>query len=379
MRFSGLHWLGALIVSLTLHGLMSAVVADREPVIEIERGAGDPVAIASTIAANVSSVSSDDAGETAEQVTEAEDLEPTPAERVLDSTQSEVQDPVRPETEVIANAEAKPAESPVKPDAAPAPAETTQDAVPTETVAPRKSERTATQVTAELQPDEVNVETSDTVTADLVKPSKAEEAPEPAPAQTVAPRTSKRPAEQVVAALTPPAAEAETVRDEPARELLEPKAQPPLPRAKPEPEKPVEPARKKGRKKSNSAPSSGTTGSATKGRTKRASGDGGRNKTATGKADVSNYLGRVVSRLQRQKRYPSSAKRKKLQGTAVIAFTIQKNGRIAGVRLKRGSGHSVLDKEVLAMVRRASPFPPIPTNAGRRKISVSVPISFRVR
>ena len=68
MRFSGLHWLGALIVSFTLHGLMSAVVADREPVIEIERGAGDPVAIASTIAANVSSVSSDDAGETVEPV-----------------------------------------------------------------------------------------------------------------------------------------------------------------------------------------------------------------------------------------------------------------------------------------------------------------------
>ena len=94
---------------------------------------------------------------------------------------------------------------------------------------------------------------------------------------------------------------------------------------------------------------------------------------------MSNYLGRVVSRLQRQKRYPSSAKRKKLQGTVVIAFTIRKNGNIAGVRIKRRSGHSVLDKEVLAMVRRASPFPPIPTNAGRRKISVSVPISFRVR
>ena len=121
------------------------------------------------------------------------------------------------------------------------------------------------------------------------------------------------------------------------------------------------------------------SGSTVRGRSTGQAGDSGRNRAAAGTASMSDYLGKIVSRLKRQKRYPSSARQKKLQGTAVIAFTVKANGGVAGVRLRRSSGHPALDREVRAMLRRAAPFPPIPKNSRRRALLLSVPITFRMR
>ena len=121
------------------------------------------------------------------------------------------------------------------------------------------------------------------------------------------------------------------------------------------------------------------SGSTVRDRSTGQAGDSGRNRAAAGTASMSNYLGKIVSRLKRQKRYPSSARQKKLQGTAVIAFTVKANGGVAGVRLRRSSGHPALDREVRAMLRRAAPFPPIPKNSRRRALLLSVPITFRMR
>ena len=99
----------------------------------------------------------------------------------------------------------------------------------------------------------------------------------------------------------------------------------------------------------------------------------------TGRAAISNYLGRIVSRLQRQKRYPADARRRKMEGTVVVAFTVRSNGQVSGVRLKRSSGHAALDREVRAMIKRAAPFPPMPQDSGRKALSLSVPINFKMR
>lgn len=125
--------------------------------------------------------------------------------------------------------------------------------------------------------------------------------------------------------------------------------------------------------------SQGRTGSKTKGRAAKRAGDGGQKQRATGKANLSNYLGKVISRLHRQKRYPKSARRKKIQGTAVVAFVINANGSIGNLRIRRSAGHAMLDQAVLSMVRRAAPFPPIPAKSGKKRMPISVPVKFAVR
>ncbi|MFN0263383.1 TonB family protein [Tepidamorphus sp. 3E244] len=107
-------------------------------------------------------------------------------------------------------------------------------------------------------------------------------------------------------------------------------------------------------------------------------GNDGRRQTA-GRFNSSNYAGRVMAHLRRHQRYPAAARRARAQGRATVRFTINSSGSVIGVNLARSSGHSLLDSEAVAMVRRASRFPPIPSGAGRNSMSFTAPISFRLR
>lgn len=95
-----------------------------------------------------------------------------------------------------------------------------------------------------------------------------------------------------------------------------------------------------------------------------------------GNAKVSNYPGKVASKLRRALRYPREAKRDRLRGTTVVSFTVSSNGSVGGVRVARSSGSPVLDRAAAEAVRRAAPFPAIPAGAGRSSWAFSVPLAF---
>mgnify|MGYP000485794043 CR=1 FL=1 len=95
-----------------------------------------------------------------------------------------------------------------------------------------------------------------------------------------------------------------------------------------------------------------------------------------GNAAVSNYPGKIVSKLRRALTYPRSALGERQAGEARVSFTVQSDGRATSIHLARSSGSDALDQSALEAVRRASPFPPIPVDAGRTQWSFSVPVAF---
>jgi periplasmic protein TonB len=97
------------------------------------------------------------------------------------------------------------------------------------------------------------------------------------------------------------------------------------------------------------------------------------------RAAISNWRHLVVARLQRAKRYPSSAESRREQGVVTLSFTVNRNGRVLGRRIVRSSGHSSLDGEVLAMVARAQPLPAFPAAMTQSQIHLTVPIRFSLR
>ncbi len=99
--------------------------------------------------------------------------------------------------------------------------------------------------------------------------------------------------------------------------------------------------------------------------------------TQSGNARVSNYPGKVVSKLRRSLRYPSAAKRQRLKGEVRVRFTVAQNGSVSGIRIVSSSGSNVLDQAALETVRRAAPFPRIPAEAGRSSWGFTVPLAFR--
>jgi protein TonB len=100
---------------------------------------------------------------------------------------------------------------------------------------------------------------------------------------------------------------------------------------------------------------------------------------ATSAAALASYNQLVAAHLQRFKQYPSSAKAAGEQGTSRLSFTLSRSGQVLGSRLAGSSGHSVLDGETLAMVRRAQPFPPMPPELKQASMSFSIPVQFSIR
>lgn len=96
-------------------------------------------------------------------------------------------------------------------------------------------------------------------------------------------------------------------------------------------------------------------------------------------AAVASYKQMVAAHLQRFKQYPPAAKAAGQQGTARVSFTLGRGGQVLSAGLGGSSGHSALDAETLAMVRRAQPFPPFPSDVKQGSMSFSAPVAFYIR
>ena len=108
----------------------------------------------------------------------------------------------------------------------------------------------------------------------------------------------------------------------------------------------------------------------------QAAGNRGAAQSASNRASHDSYAGRIASHLRRYKRYPRGIDRRQIHGTVRLVFTVSRSGGLQSVRLARGSGHSVLDHEALAMVRRAVPFPAFLPTLSLSTMTFTVPIRF---
>jgi protein TonB len=94
---------------------------------------------------------------------------------------------------------------------------------------------------------------------------------------------------------------------------------------------------------------------------------------------VPKWMSKISALLERNKRYPQTARLQRAQGVVVLAFSIDREGHVLASAVKSGSGYPVLDEEALQLLQRAQPFPPVPADVPGAKVSLSVPIRFDVR
>ena len=62
-----------------------------------------------------------------------------------------------------------------------------------------------------------------------------------------------------------------------------------------------------------------------------------------------------------------------------LRFTLNRNGGVTARGIARSSGYPALDQEALAMVGRASPFPPFPRTMPQATVNLTVPVRFSLR
>lgn len=372
------RWLVAIAASVALHGAAAALILSGQGDDEVMVAGGAPVSIAilgnafeDGVAAG--SPESEDAAlaEIAETAEAVQPVEPPAAEPEIVAEAPAV------EPSAAQSTQAAPAGAQV-----PAPAETVTapSGTATEAAPDVPSSIAAVPVEAveaeeaEAQPDRATAIAPETpATSEDAETASVAEAVEPEPAEAVedVPEDPLHPA-NVLASLEavptpsarpdyqPPARQAEAPRQERTRE-----------------QQPQRQARRE---------AAGSGGNA-QADTRRGSSDGqaqgssaasgsGQQVSAAGNAAVSNYPGQVVSRLRRALRYPGEARRERLRGEVHVSFSVSANGGVASARVVRSTGHQVLDQAALETIRRAAPFPAIPTAAGRRSWDFTVPLAF---
>jgi protein TonB len=96
-------------------------------------------------------------------------------------------------------------------------------------------------------------------------------------------------------------------------------------------------------------------------------------------AQVASWHRRIALQVERHKGYPASARARHETGTAELAFTLDRNGKVLASRVVRTSGFAALDQETIDTVRRAQPFPPPPPNIPGETFDFTVPIRFNIR
>lgn len=89
-----------------------------------------------------------------------------------------------------------------------------------------------------------------------------------------------------------------------------------------------------------------------------------------------NWQQMLYLQLEKEKRYPRSARRMRRQGVPTITFTMNRAGKVLDVYLVNSSGTDSLDKEAVALVYRAEPLPQPPASVAGVKLTLTVPISF---
>jgi protein TonB len=90
------------------------------------------------------------------------------------------------------------------------------------------------------------------------------------------------------------------------------------------------------------------------------------------------YLREIRRLLEKHKDYPQMARRRNIQGVAVVVFTIAPGGQIVAARVSRSSGHDLLDEAAQHTIRRVGRFPPFPGELNRQQLAVEVPLVFRL-
>src|SRR5262245_39798418 len=80
----------------------------------------------------------------------------------------------------------------------------------------------------------------------------------------------------------------------------------------------------------------------------------------TNSTAIPTWKRQVSALIERNKRYPSAAQSRGEHGTAQLAFSLDRQGRVLASRIVKSSGSPRLDQETLEVVKRAQPFPAPP-------------------
>ena len=93
-------------------------------------------------------------------------------------------------------------------------------------------------------------------------------------------------------------------------------------------------------------------------------------------ARPSDYPNQLLARLSQYKSYPPALRKKRQQGTVVLAFSIDRSGTVLASHVQKSSGYPLLDQAALDLLIKASPLPARPDSTAPDHLHLVLPVEF---
>lgn len=94
--------------------------------------------------------------------------------------------------------------------------------------------------------------------------------------------------------------------------------------------------------------------------------------------DIRKYINKVARKIDRKKRYPRLSKVNHEQGTVRVKMTLGRAGQLLQYRVVEQPPFERLSQATVASIQAAAPFPPLPESYPKSKITIEVPVRFRL-
>ena len=91
------------------------------------------------------------------------------------------------------------------------------------------------------------------------------------------------------------------------------------------------------------------------------------------------YLSKLRYMIEKNKIYPSSAKRLNQMGKVHVNFVISKDGQIKNIKIVKDSNYQRLNDAALEILAKINKFEPIPEKLNKNSWEITVPIVYQIK
>jgi len=96
-------------------------------------------------------------------------------------------------------------------------------------------------------------------------------------------------------------------------------------------------------------------------------------------AEISEWQQNLVIAIAKAKGYPSLARKKRIEGTVKIKFSLNEFGAIISKSVLESSGHNILDQYAIEIFTKIGKFPTPPSHTAANQLTMIVPINFAIK
>lgn len=91
------------------------------------------------------------------------------------------------------------------------------------------------------------------------------------------------------------------------------------------------------------------------------------------------YAKIIKKAIEKNWNYPHFAKEKGMEGKCVLFFSLNREGSLLGINIKKSTGYDVLDYEAKRSVEVSSPFPPFPGQMMFTKLNIIAEFNYVIK